>query len=134
MTAQDIAFGALCAWREDRGGGTTGMHAVINTLINRATRRGTSVYAEATRKAQYDALVTTGDPNLTLYADEQSPSSADTIAWEAALDLMQRAAAGTLQDITDGATNYYASSMKTPPYWVASMTFTVELGGQRFYK
>ena len=45
-----------------------------------------------------------------------------------------QAAAGALEDITGGATSYYALSMTTPPYWAASMTPTVVIAGQKFFR
>lgn len=38
---------------------------------------------------------------------------------------------GTLPDITGGATNYHAKSVK--PYWAASMTKTATIGNHIFY-
>jgi N-acetylmuramoyl-L-alanine amidase len=128
MTPQDIAFAARCAWGENRGGGLLGMQSVINTLQNRGKRRGTDLYTEATRPEQYDALTTPGDPNLTKYPPNSDPQ------WQMALSLAAQAAAGTLADITEGAISYYALTMATPPYWAASMQYTVTIAGQKFYR
>ena len=69
-----------------------------------------------------------GDPELTLWPEENDATFyvADNLAQEAVL--------GHLPDITGGATNYYALSMKTPPEWAAKMTKTVTLGGQVYFK
>lgn len=128
MTHQDIAIGALTAWRENRGGGTPGMQSVLNVLCNRATHRGTSVYAEAVRKWQFSSMTAPGDPNLILFPADADPQ------WSMALILAGQMADHGLQDITGGATSYYADSMADPPSWAASMTSTVEIAGQRFFK
>ncbi len=128
MTIQDQVIGALTMWRENRGGGTQGMQSVLNVLMNRARKRGTDVYAEAVRRLQFSSMTATGDPNLVLYPTEGDPE------WQEALSLCAQAAAGTLADITGGATSYYATSMATPPYWAASMTQTCEIANQIFFK
>ena len=104
------------------------MQSVLNVLMNRAAARETSVYAEAVRRLQFSSMTEPGDPNLILY-----PPDTD-VQWNAALNLMVQADAGTLADLTGGATNYYALSMTTPPPWVASMTQTVVIAGQAFFK
>ncbi len=128
MTHQDIAIGALTAWRENRGGGTPGMQSVLNVLQNRATHRDTSVYHEAVRPMQFSSMTAKGDPNLTLFPADGDPQ------WAMALILAGQMADQGLQDITGGATSYYALSMKEPPYWAATMTQTVTIAGQVFFK
>jgi N-acetylmuramoyl-L-alanine amidase len=128
MTQQDIAFGALCAWRENRGGQTPGMQSVINVLVNRAKMHGSSVYQESVRPWQFSSMTAPGDPNLIKFP---LPNDAQ---WETALLLMQKASEGVLFDMTDGATNYYAASMTTPPNWANTMQFTVEIAGQKFFR
>lgn len=128
MTPQDEVIGALCAWRENRGGQTPGMQSVLNVLVNRATTRGTSVYAEAVRRLQFSSMTAPGDPNLILYPSPTDPE------WLEALSLASQAAAASLEDITGGATSYYSLSMKEPPYWAPSMTRTVTIAGQIFFR
>jgi hypothetical protein len=48
--------------------------------------------------------------------------------------LVTQALIGQLPDITDGATNYYSLRMAAPPKWAASMTQTVIIEGQAFFK
>lgn len=128
MSQQDVIIGALCAWRENRSGGEDGMQSVLNVLVNRAKQRGTDIYREAVRPWQFSSMTAKGDPQLALY-----PATGD-LQWLAALRLAEQAAEGTLEDITDGATSYYAESMPEPPYWAASMTPTVTIKGQKFFK
>ena len=126
-----ISSGATCAFRENRGGGRSGMQSVLNVLDNRAKKNGTTIYVEATKKWQFSSMTAPGDPQLTLYVNEDDP---EWPLMSLALNLAQSAWEGQLNDITDGATSYYAASMSEPPDWAASMTKTVEIEGQIFFK
>lgn len=128
MTLQDQFLLALTAWRENRGGGAVGMQSVMNVIINRAASRKTSPYSECVRKWQFSSITATGDPELVLW-----PADNDA-QFVTAQGLVAQAVAGTLQDITGNAKSYYALSMKTAPAWAATMTKTVEINGQVFFK
>jgi N-acetylmuramoyl-L-alanine amidase len=128
VTLSDQFVLALTCWRENRGGGWEGMQSVANVVMNRAAHRKTSPYAECVRPWQFSSLTAKGDPELVLW-----PGPADT-SWQTALSIAQAAADGTLEDITEGATSYYALSMKTPPYWAATMSPTVTIKNQKFFK
>ena len=105
----DQVIGALCAWRENRGGGLPGMQSVINVLMNRALKRGTSVYAEATRWEQFSSMNAPANAQQSTWPTPVN--SADWAAWQTALSLVSQAAADTLADITNGATLYYAANL-----------------------
>ena len=131
MTMQDQIIGSLCIWRENRGGGVQGMQSVLNVLMNRAAKRNTSVYEESVRKWQFSSMTAPGDANLILY-----PTVMDA-QWAEALALTSQAASGTLDDLTEGATSYYAPAGMpggNAPSWAASMTQTVTIAGQIFFK
>ncbi|MFZ3343377.1 MAG: cell wall hydrolase [Terriglobales bacterium] len=127
MSAADEALMAITAWRENRSGGTAGMQSVINVIQNRATDRGTTPYVEAVRPMQFSSITAHGDPELGLWPSFDDPQ------WVLAQQLARTAAMGNLPDITGGATSYYALSIPAP-YWVASMTKTVEIAGQIFFR
>ena len=124
----DIGISALCAWRENRGGGRTGMQSVLNVLVNRSQRSGASIAIEATRRYQFSSMTAPGDPQLVLYPEANDPQFATALA------LAEQAAQGQLADITGGATFYFADTMKDPPSWAASMTQTASIEGQTFFK
>jgi N-acetylmuramoyl-L-alanine amidase len=128
MGPEDEIIGALTAWRENRGGGRLGMQSVLNVLVNRANARKTSVYTEAVRPMQFSSMTAKGDPNLSEYPLATDPQ------WAMALILAGQMTNGTLPDITQGSTSYYALSMAEPPYWAKDMTPTVVIAGQQFYK
>lgn len=132
MTPQDKAVGLLCIWRENRGGGVPGMQSVLNVLMNRAARDSTSVQEEALARLQFTSMTYASDPEIRLGPDMLIPADLDT--WLEAAVLVEEAAASTLEDITDGATNYYAASLSPPPAWAASMTQTAEIAGQLFFR
>jgi hypothetical protein len=102
MTIQDQVVGAICVWRENREGGVSGMQSVFNVLMNRAAKRTTDVYTEAVRKLQFSSMTAPGDPELVLY-----PTNMDS-QWAEALTLAYQASTGNLEDLTGGATLYYA--------------------------
>jgi hypothetical protein len=104
------------------------MQSVLNVLVNRAKQRGTSIYAEAVRRLQFSSMTAPGDPNLVLFPTVLDPE------WLTALSLASKAASGLLDDITGGATFYYAASMPHPPIWASSMIPTVTIAGQHFFR
>lgn len=128
MTASDQVILALTCWRENRGGGYAGMQSVANVVMNRAKKSGRSPYAECVLPWQFSSITAAGDPQLDVWPHEN-----DSV-WVTALGIADAAISGSLPDVTDGATSYYSSRMKQAPKWSASMTKTVEIGGQIFFK
>lgn len=108
MRIQDQVLLALCVWRENRDHGREGMQSVANVIVNRTAKHGSTAWAEIVKPLQFSSITAKGDPELALWPADDDPS------WSAALDLAELAAAGVLQDITNGALLYYAPhSIKT---------------------
>ena len=144
MRIQDQVLLALTAWRENRGGGRTGMQSVINVVCNRVAKDGTNAYEECVKREQFTSLTGRNDPELGLWPMDNDPQ------WLQALDLAQMAAAGVLVDITNGALLYYAPrsivTTKTIPWldgtqvafpegWnAAAVTPLCEICGQLFFR
>jgi N-acetylmuramoyl-L-alanine amidase len=127
-TAADVFMLALCLWREARGEGRTGMIAVGCVVRNRVIRDGQSYYAETVRRLQFSSLTAKGDPELTLWPVENDPS------WQTAQALAQSIISEDVQDITGGATLYYATSIPFPATWNRSkVKQTVQIGNQIFF-
>ena len=127
--AIDLVVLALCAWRENRHGQIPGMQSVINCIMNRVKQRNQEAYYVITAPRQFSSMTAIGDAQLGLYPNQNDQQ------WSEALDLAAQGIAGTLADITGGATSYYALSMTSPPpYWAPSMTPTVVVAGQQFLK
>lgn len=97
----DIAFTALCCWRESRNQGAAGMTAVASVIRNRALKRLTSPFSEVTRKLQFSSMTAPSDKQLTLY-----PVSLDPL-WVAAQSIATSVLDGTVPDPTQGATLYF---------------------------
>ncbi len=102
MRVQDQALLAVTMWRENRAGGVSGMQSVGNVIMNRVSKRGTDAYSECVRHLQVSSITAKGDPELTLWANNDDPQ------WQTALALAAQAAVNALEDITDGADLYYA--------------------------
>jgi len=127
MTLLDQISLALCAWKENRGGGAIGMQSVANVVMNRMAKSGHSAYAEIYKPLQFSSMSYQHDPQLLI-----QPADGDAM-WAVAQGLAQRAHDGVLPDVTGGATFYYALTIAAP-YWAASMTQTVIIEGQQFLK
>lgn len=147
MTIQDLVFGSLCIWRENRGGGLDGMHSVLNVIENESRRLNISVYEEVTRHGRYSSMTIHGDAETVLFA-----SKFDAM-WIDAQALINRLDAGDLPDITNGATEYYAPhglteeeksetpivingvSYPFPKTWNRDvLVFTIEISNQLFFR
>lgn len=126
----DWVVTALTLWRENRGGGEAGMQSVANVITNRADKIGTSFYKICTAPEQFSSITVEGNQTALW------PAAKDA-EWIVAQRLAKAAIEGRLEDLTQGATNYYApAGMKNGavPGFAARMTFTVEIAGQRFFK
>lgn len=144
MTADDVFMLKLTAWRENRGGGLQGMQSVMNVLLNRAARNKTSPYTEATRPMQFSSIAAPGNPELPIWPNVNDGD------WQVTESLAASAEQNTLDDITEGATLYYApGSIATtetlelpdgkvvpfPMSWnKAGIRFTVEIENQLFFR
>ena len=133
---------AITAYRENRGGGLSGMQSVINVVMNRVKSTGESPYLVCTTHAQFSSISMPG-PESYLWPKDTDPD------WTAALAMAAEAAAGTLVDLTDGATLYYAPaaietmvhfvlpggrSVPFPKGWNAqAVKFTVAIADQLFF-
>lgn len=102
MTIKDQVMLALTIWRENRGGGATGMRSVACVILNRARKHNISVWSVCTQPLQFSSITAKGDTQLNLW-----PKEGDS-AFEHALEIADMAETGELTDITNGATLYYA--------------------------
>jgi N-acetylmuramoyl-L-alanine amidase len=122
-----LAIIALCAWRENRGGGRQGMQSVLNVIRNLALRDHSSLYEQVIHPYRFSSMTAPGDPQLLVYPKPNDASFA--LAYALAEDAIQ----GNLTDITGGATHYFAASIP-PPSWASTMIRTAEIAGQIFFK
>jgi hypothetical protein len=141
--SQDVDTLARTIWGEARGDGWNGMQAVANVVMNRLSVAnayadgywwGNSVQQICTMRSgntyQFDVW-NPSDPN---YSQIIAVTPADP-DFANALQIATMALAGTLGDITNGATNYYApAGVLAAPYWTAGLQPVATIGGQLFYQ
>ena len=122
---------ARTIWGEARGEGVTGMQAVANVIMNRVDRGGWYglTPGEVCKKPRQFSCWNVGDPN---YKPMLSVTDSDK-EFRQALELSEKAVSGQLPDITGGATEYHAKSIKPSWNW-QKLTQTTTIGDHIFYK
>lgn len=132
MTTDPRDLLARVAWGEARGDGIGGMTAVINVVMNRAARPrwwGRDVASVCLKPYQFSCL-NADDPNR----PKLLAVGAEDRAFADALMLADRALAGRLPDITNGADHYHVTRMSGPPVWAKGRTRVAEVGGHSFFR
>ncbi len=127
MTEDQADYLARTIYGEARGEGLRGMQAVANVVMNRvkaASWYGASVKDVCLKPYQFSCW-NENDPNRAKIL------AATPVQLAQARNIAEQAIAGTLPDITGGATHYHAKSVN--PYWAASMTKTATIGSHIFY-
>ena len=128
MSDETVVAGT--AWGEARSLGYTGLHAVINVIMNRVAKQ--SWYGltptEVCLKPHQFACNNPKDPN---YAQIQAVTIDDP-QYALALKLATDAVAGNLPDITNGALNYYSTTIPLPS-WTEGCTPCYTVGNTLFY-
>ncbi len=132
MTLQDWhkALLSLVIWRESRGEPLAGKIGVACVIRNRVTadKVGPNRWAATiSEKAQFSSMTIPGDPNLVEWPEDNDPS------WTTSMMIAEGVYVGTVADNTEGALNYANLSVCNPP-WAHTMTETVVLGNQTFFK
>ena len=144
MRIQDEVILALTLWRENRCGGAPGMKSVANVILNRSAKHHLTVYEVCVLPLQFSSMTAKGDPELNLW-----PNDGDA-QWQVALGIAALASGGVMDDVTNGATLYYApkdqpwkkrwtlpngESVVFPDGWnQAVVGFTGEIAGQLFFR
>lgn len=127
MTDDQIDYMARTVYGEARGEGTRGMQAVANVIMNRVKAGGwygASIKDVVLKPYQFSCW-NANDPN------REKILNATPSQLKQARVISEQVIEGILPDITNGATNYHAKSVK--PYWAASMTKTATIGNHIFY-
>lgn len=122
---------ARTIWGEARGEGYSGMVAVANVVMNRVNRGGWYglTVSEVCKKPKQFSCWNVSDPN---YNKIQNVTTADNQFLQA-VNIATQAINGSLMDITGGATEYHARSIK--PNWnYAKLEQTAEIGNHIFYR
>lgn len=130
--SEQIDVMARTAWGEARGEGQSGMQAVLNVIVNRTKKGGWwgATPAEVCHKKSQFSCWNLNDPNRArMLAVTDSDANFRT-----AKSLAKSAYAGTLPDITGGATHYLnPAALSSLPSWTRSLTKTAQIGNHVFY-
>ena len=115
----------LTIWREARGEGEPGMHAVYHVISNRAAAgRSWPAYPERVCLQAYQfSCWNSSDPQRDLY-----PKVGDN-AYALAVAICQQPGV----DPTGGSTAYFSEGI-VPPSWADPAKFTVQIGKLRFHR
>jgi spore germination cell wall hydrolase CwlJ-like protein len=112
MTNAEKMLLAEVAWKENRRGQIPGMTSIINVVQNRVKKHGASIESIIMAPFQFTSMSVKSDPEYGI--DPAKSTGIDAIAWDVAQELAFDASAGTLNDLTNGATLYYApNSIRT---------------------
>lgn len=107
------------------------MQSVANVIMNRAANPcwwGNDVRSVCLKYMQFDCWMPT-DPNYKTILDV----TIDDPIYAIALDIAEKALAGTLEDLTGGATYYFAKTMPKWPKWAEGKTPSADIRGQLFF-
>ncbi len=131
---------ALCCWREARAESEEGWRGVLHVIRNRALKPswwGNGWVDVVLKPYQFSSFnppwhdAKTGelriDPNATKF-----PVVGDQI-FRRILELTAKVVVGEDDDLTNGASHYYADSIAKPD-WAEKMTQTAKIGRHNFYK
>lgn len=144
LNEKDIQTARLLAatiWGEGRSEGETGMHAVLNVVMNRAGNDLSKVSEIVLKPKQFSFWNGISNPNE--YANNLSKEHAeepkkfkklpDSQSYDKAVELVDKVIANKLKDITHGA-QYYFTPDQASPEWKKGMVKTVTIGHHEFYK
>lgn len=127
---------ARTIYGEARGEGEYGMQAVANVIMNRfdkflsgeITWWGEGIIDICLKPKQFSCW-NTGDPNLAVIEKVDATNQTFAIA----LNVAGKAIDGDLEDITNGATSYYADT-SPEPYWAKGKTPCAHIGHHLFFE
>jgi len=128
----DTELLALCCWREARGEPLDAKIAQCWSVKNRTLKPGWWGHDWKTvilKPWQYSSF-NVSDPNNTKWPEEESES------WEQCQQAAESVMLETVSDPTNGATNYYDTSIEFPKAWgnEAEWDNTLDVGHFRFWK
>ena len=120
---------ALCMWREARGEGTDGMKAVGCVIRNNIKNKVAdfSWIDILLHPFFISSLTAINDP------EERKWPLYEDVQWAICLDLALGIISGSIEDITNGATHYFATSISKPE-WAKDMALCFKQGHHEFYK
>ena len=131
----DVEILARTIYGEARGEKISGKEAVANVVLNRVAKAqarggrywwGATVRDVCLKKWQFSCW-NANDPNRSKILRV----SRENRTYQTCLRIARRAIAGTLKDLTDGATHYHANYVFPP--WARGRMYCAEIGNHQFY-
>lgn len=135
VSARDREVLARTLWGEARGEGLAGQLAIAWTIRNRVfDGKNKSWWGEGyagvcLAKWQFSCW-NSNDPN---YAYLSGAKPIPVGQFKQAMEAANAVIDGTVEDMTGGATHYYATSMPKPPAWIKGAKLTLAMGHHKFY-
>jgi len=125
----DVAFSALCLWREARSEPREGKIAVMWSIMNRLTSPswGNTLMAVLFQRLQYSSLTYYLDPQLALWPTDNDAS------WQEALEIADGVIEAKIENPISGADSYFSDSIVRPK-WASDQTFVKKIGRHEFHK
>lgn len=123
---------ARTVFGEARNQGALGMHAVASVVLNRVahpTWWGKDIISVCLDREQFDCW-NADDPNLLIIQDV----TIDDPVFLTASEISRQAVAGTLPDVTNGATTYKRTDEPWPASWGPEVQPLVSIGAHSFYQ
>ena len=136
VSEKDCDILARTLWGEARGESLAGQAAVACTIRNRVNDGKDKSwwgegYAGVCQKPYQFSCWNKTDPNYQFLIGLKQIPSRELAQCRVVAD---QVIDGKVPDPTDGATHYYAISMKAPPAWSVKAKQTLKLGGHVFFK
>lgn len=111
-------------------GGLPSLIAIANVIYNRFNQSGEKLIENVCVKPKQFSCWNSNDPNLKIIQDVNISDQLYKICQETAVNVLSE----RWPDITKGATHYYSSLLKNPPYWAIGQAPTVKIGRHIFFK
>lgn len=137
----DVLSARLCAWKEGRGDGLTGMHAVLHCLKNRVSSPGFphTMHDVVYGRNQFTSMSVPSDPEFNL--DPATTHGLDLATWNASAVLAQTVLNTDDDDPTKGACYYENATTAHSPWFdrnikgdPAEHPMTAQIMHHTFYK
>jgi spore germination cell wall hydrolase CwlJ-like protein len=124
---------AACLVLEGSSDGPIGLMAIANVISNRAHGQPSRYYKVVKKPYAFSSfnVVTRGRTGGRGYAPLVRKASRDP-NWSLSLQVVDRLYAGTLEDLTNGATHFALKRKRTS--WMSNMKVTAVIGSHKFMR
>ena len=132
--AENAILTAATLWKEARGEGVNGMHAVLNVIMNRAGSfdKIDTIILKRKQFSCWNSIDNPKQKSIEMGKLAAAGKLTDSKQFMEACELVQLAIDGKLTDITGGAKNYFNPKLANPS-WAKKLTKTRTIGNHDFY-